>query len=38
MPIYERVADVAVDTTHLGVDDVVDQILNDTWQDLAVEK
>jgi len=38
MPTYERVADVAVDTTHLDVDEVVDRILNGALQDLALEE
>lgn len=35
MPTYERVADIAVDTTHLSVHEVVDRIVNDALQHLA---
>ena len=37
MPTYERVADMVVDTTHLGIDDVVEQIINNVMKDLALE-
>lgn len=37
MPTYETVADVAVDTTHLDVDGVVDRIVNDALQGLALD-
>jgi len=37
MPMYERVADIAVDTTHLSIDEVVERIVNDGLKALALE-
>lgn len=37
MPVYEKVADISVDTTHVHVHEVVDRIVNGVLQDLARE-